>query len=794
MSRTRLSFVCSLLLVLVLTVAGFARAANNDPWSSADQVRRALFDAQSALLNHDSAAATAAVAQAHGLYVDSLRESISASAADLAPVLDNAFADAATAAAASDASGLASARSSVWVDLLHAATRISLDAIHKGDSATANAWLLLREYRTPTKFSRSGADATLAMKQFAAGKISAADAETAVRNDLLDTYQAKLNESLNDADKAAKQTFVAKQVEQSALAAGYFDLLTDPVLSSAYTALHGKDSLTSAQATFSSLVKTASSSDANAFTTARADVDTTLTGFRAAPLSDEELARRAGQMLRFIDLVPVEYGRGVSNGVVMKDIEMQEALTFHAGAAAAFADLQGTLSARDAAATAEVSKLLTTTVDQIHQVVDPSALQATVDQIKGKLDGLLPAEWKSVNNDSDVDVITSILDQVEAAAVQGQYALAESSRLEAYAMLELGIEQRLRGFAPDKANDIEGMFWQGTSEAPGLSALIGAEAPASAIKLEIANLKTALTDAMIFLNSAKSAPEVVAGNAGIVVFREGLEAVLILASLLASLRGIEERKFRRPIVMGAGLAFLATGVTWWLANQVLMSMMQLGERLEAVTSLIAIVVLLMVTNWFFHKVYWTGWMANFHSRKKQIVTGVVTVAIGQSLGLIILGFTSVFREGVETVVFLQSMVLEAGTSVVLNGVLIGLVGVAIVGVITFALQVKLPYKKMLIVTGVLIGFVLLTMVGNTVHVLQSVGWMPITPITGLYIPFWMGQWFGLFATWQGIVLQFAAAAFVIGSYFWAERINHRKRDTATTKRVTQSSQVAPINH
>ena len=105
-----------------------------------------------------------------------------------------------------------------------------------------------------------------------------------------------------------------------------------------------------------------------------------------------------------------------------------------------------------------------------------------------------------------------------------------------------------------------------------------------------------------------------------------------------------------------------------------------------------------------------------------------------------LGFTSIYREGFETVLFLQSLVLEAGIGV---GAARRGAGVGRrrcwSGVVTFALQAQLPYKKMLVVTGVLIGVVLLTMVGNTVHVMQVVGWMPITPITGLQLPYWIGS-------------------------------------------------------
>ena len=346
----------------------------------------------------------------------------------------------------------------------------------------------------------------------------------------------------------------------------------------------------------------------------------------------------------------------------------------------------------------------------------------------------MPSAWQTVNTDSDVDVIFSLLEAVEAAVEQQQYALAESSRLEAYSLLEMGMEQRLRGFAPDVALTVESLFWEGTADRAGLSTLIGSQAPASAIKATLADLRSGLLAGQTILSSANSAPAAIAGNAAIIVFREGLEAVLILASLLASLRKAEERQFRRPLVIGAALAFVASAVTWWGANQILTVLLPLGERLEAIVSLIAIGVLLLITNWFFHKVYWVGWMAGFHSRKRRLVGGIAVVTISQALGLVILGFTSIYREGFETVLFLQSLVLDAGMGVVLQGVVLGLIGTAIVGVITFALQVRLPYKKMLVVTGIFIGLVLVTMVGNTVHVMQTVGWLPITPIIGAAAP------------------------------------------------------------
>ncbi|MCS7070282.1 MAG: FTR1 family protein, partial [Anaerolinea sp.] len=508
----------------------------------------------------------------------------------------------------------------------------------------------------------------------------------------------------------------------------------------------------------------------------RAQIDALMTDFRAAPLSEAELARRTGQMLRFLALVTIEYSRGVrpEGGVITADIEIQEAITFLQGAASAYADLQPTIAALDADVARRANTLLQTVREQIRTVAAPSDLKATVDQISADLTAVLPEEWLQGGSSSDIDVILSVLDQVQAAVGQNEYALAESARLEAYALLELGLEQRLNGFAPELAVRIESLFWQGTGDQAGLAALLAERAPLDAVRANLRALENALNEAQQIV-SGETAPAAVIGNAAIIVFREGLEAVLILASLLASLRTADSRQFRRPLIAGAALALAATGVTWLLAHQLLTVLLPFGERLEAVVSLIAVGVLLLIMNWFFHKVYWTDWMARFHQHKRRLTSGAVAVGIGQMIGLLLLGFTSIYREGFETVLFLQSLVLEAGLGTVQQGVGLGLIGVIIVGVVTFALQVRLPYKKMLIVTGIMIGAVLLVMVGHTVHTLQSVGWLPITPVQGVYLPFWMGQWFGLFPTWQGIVLQFAAVGFVIGSYFLAERQNQKTR-------------------
>jgi high-affinity iron transporter len=266
-------------------------------------------------------------------------------------------------------------------------------------------------------------------------------------------------------------------------------------------------------------------------------------------------------------------------------------------------------------------------------------------------------------------------------------------------------------------------------------------------------------------------------NAGVIVFREGLEAVLILAAITASFTGAR-RVWRRPVLIGGLLGLLATAVTYLLAQTIIDALGDGGLRLQAITGILAIAVLLVVTNWFFHKVYWSEWIGRFNRRRKVLEKvdrfGFIS---GQMLGFVLLGVTSVYREGFETVLFLQNLQVSAGTGATILGVGFGLAATAIVGVTTFALERKLPYKKMLIATGVMIGLVLAVMTGVTVQNLQGLGWIPTTPI-GIDLSLTWGRWLGLYANWEGVGAQVAALLVVYGSYAVARAMQAQRRRRA----------------
>jgi high-affinity iron transporter len=252
----------------------------------------------------------------------------------------------------------------------------------------------------------------------------------------------------------------------------------------------------------------------------------------------------------------------------------------------------------------------------------------------------------------------------------------------------------------------------------------------------------------------------------VLVFREGLECILVLAAVTSNMRGAAGAH-RRPVAAGAAIAFAASLLTWLAAVHAIDSLSASVPALDiqAATGLLAIVVLLVVMNWFFHKVYWTGWIS-MHSRRKQ---ALLRDGSGSQIwwGLALLGFSSLYREGFEIVLFLQTYRLQLGGTPVLYGVSVGLALIAIVGFLTFIAQRRLPYRRMLVFTGLMLGVVLLVMVGEQAQEMQLARWLPTTPIPRMAIPEWMGLWFAVFPTVETLAAQLLAAALVVGSYFLA---------------------------
>jgi high-affinity iron transporter len=262
-------------------------------------------------------------------------------------------------------------------------------------------------------------------------------------------------------------------------------------------------------------------------------------------------------------------------------------------------------------------------------------------------------------------------------------------------------------------------------------------------------------------------PSAVVVNTSLIVFREGLEAILVLAAITASFVGAQSM-LRRSVFAGAGWALVASLVTWFIVVAIIDRIDAPLLHIQAATGLLAIVVLLVIMNWFLHNVYWTGWIAMHTQKKRTLLAGDIT-AQATVWGLAMLGFSAVYREGFEIVLFLQNVRLAMGTPTVLAGVLIGLAFTGTIGVVTFVTNHKMPYKQLLIATGLLLAMVLVVMVGEEVQEMQQAGWLGTT-VVPVDMPGWLGMWFAVFPNIEGLLAQMSALVLVIGSYLLSQRI------------------------
>ena len=136
-------------------------------------------------------------------------------------------------------------------------------------------------------------------------------------------------------------------------------------------------------------------------------------------------------------------------------------------------------------------------------------------------------------------------------------------------------------------------------------------------------------------------------NIGVLVFREGLECILVLTAITASMTG-PRQSHRKPVMTGAGIAFITTLITWFIAIGIVndLSGSISALNLQAITGLIAVIVLLVIMNWFFHKIYWGGWMTMHNRRKKNLLEDAKDSEISHGKLLWGLGFVPGFTSPV----------------------------------------------------------------------------------------------------------------------------------------------------
>jgi high-affinity iron transporter len=502
----------------------------------------------------------------------------------------------------------------------------------------------------------------------------------------------------------------------------------------------------------------------------REKVETTLPNL----LSPTDVTRLQRLLARFIDVVPKEYRNGVENSTVVIPLEYKEAVQFTEQAQSLVNELAPVWRRDQHDAFVKHHDELISKLATLHQQIDAVQDLSVIEKTSGDIGSVLSNDFGlsarragdkgQIIEETALDVRTSLNDSL-AAAKAGHWQEAESLRLDGYTAFDSEIEIRVMPRNPSLAMRTERSFLDGGQAQTGIKALLDAGAPIDQLTAAYAQALKNLDECVALLNVSVS-PATIAFTTFTILAREGLEAIVILAALLAGLRGAENIRVRKGIVYGALLGLAASGLTFWLSQTIVRSLTRYGEKLEAVVSVLAVIILLMVTNWVFHKMYWVGWNARLRDLSKS--AKAVRAPGWELFALLGVGFLTVYREGFETTIFMQSLLLEGSTASVLMGAAAGFAFIGAIGTLIIFFGAKLPYRKLLVITGLLVVSIMVTFMGSAVRLFQTVSWLPVHPIPGVSFPDWVGVWLGLYPSWEGLLIPPLALVYVGGAWLYAK--------------------------
>jgi high-affinity iron transporter len=213
-------------------------------------------------------------------------------------------------------------------------------------------------------------------------------------------------------------------------------------------------------------------------------------------------------------------------------------------------------------------------------------------------------------------------------------------------------------------------------------------------------------------------------NSALIILREGLEAALILAAIIAMLRVMGAAHAVRYIHFGWILALFAGVATWLAAQTVLTFSGQHRESMEGFISIFAAAALFYVGYWLHTRSEARRWQA-FIKDKVQNVLSTKSI-----FGLVGISFFAVYREAFEVVLFYQALWLQNETShnAILFGFGAGLIAMLAASFAIFKFGLRLPLKYFFAGTGTLLYIMAFIFAGTGINQLQAAGWVPATPL------------------------------------------------------------------
>jgi high-affinity iron transporter len=345
------------------------------------------------------------------------------------------------------------------------------------------------------------------------------------------------------------------------------------------------------------------------------------------------------------------------------------------------------------------------------------------------------------------------LDLYGSGDSEGAYTAARNSYLDHFEYVEIPLRVRDEALTLRVEEDYANLRAQIEAGA----AVDDVEATAGEVRRGLDEVERTLSDPGL------AAPILAVGYAFTIIFREGLEAVLVVAAILGYLEASRNTRYRAPVLKGVAAAGAATLVTFILATAVIRLAPFQRELIEAATAMLAVAVLFYVSFWLVTRLEHRRWMEFVKAKVWNAAT------TGSTVALVGVGFTAVYREGFETVLFFQALLSFARglQAFVAAGTAVGIAALAAVGWVIFGAGRRIPVKTFLGTAVVLVMALSVAFAGNAVRGLQEAAVVPVTFIESLPdLPIFVSQLTGWYPTRETIVVQAVLALIYVAGALW----------------------------
>ena len=222
----------------------------------------------------------------------------------------------------------------------------------------------------------------------------------------------------------------------------------------------------------------------------------------------------------------------------------------------------------------------------------------------------------------------------------------------------------------------------------------------------------------------------------LILLREGVEALLVVAALVAYLRKAGAADKVSYIWLGVFAALLASIATAWGVQRLIGNSGEAREALEGISMLLAAVLLSYVSFWLFSRRETQQWQGFIHNKLG------VAVSSGNLFAIVSVAFFAVYREGAETILFYQALLANApnedSTQAIATGFALALVLLVAVYFFIFKLSRSLPLKQFFSATACLLFALSVIFAGKSIVELQIAGWITNTKIEWLPSISWLG--------------------------------------------------------